>query len=141
MQFWSLSVKTGRKLGGTTKSEGYEVCRPRTGAAITLIDQLDLDLALTDLMMGARMGWLCWHLRDASPQTLVILMTAHESIETSIEVIRLGAQDCIVKPLIFEMFCGKFSISSHTGSWPGKSDTEGKLSQHAHPDQPFGRVR
>ena len=42
-------------------------------------------------MMGGSDGMaVLRHLRDASPQTLVILMTAHESIETSIEVILLA---------------------------------------------------
>ena len=80
------------------------------------------------------------HLRDASPQTLVILMTAHESIETSIEVIRLGAQDYIVKPLIFEDVLRKVQhlLAHRKLAWENQILRE-KLSQHAHPDQPFGR--
>src|SRR5262249_57550956 len=42
------------------------------------------------------------HIRDVSPQTLVLLMTAHASVDTAIEAIRLGAQDYLLKPLIFE---------------------------------------
>ena len=62
MQFWLLSVKTPAResLAELLRGEGYEVYEAADGsAAITLIDQLDLDLALTDLMMGGSDGWLC----------------------------------------------------------------------------------
>jgi DNA-binding NtrC family response regulator len=129
-------------LAELLRGEGYEVYEAADGsAAITLIDQLDLDLALTDLMIGGSDGMaVLRHLRDASPQTLVILMTAHESIETSIEVIRLGAQDYIVKPLIFEDVLRKVQhlLAHRKLAWENQILRE-KLSQHAHPDQPFGR--
>jgi two-component system response regulator PilR (NtrC family) len=37
-----------------------------------------------------------------SPQTLIILMTAHASVETAMEALRMGAQDYLLKPLMFE---------------------------------------
>ena len=91
-------------LAELLRGEGYEVREAADGnAAISLIDQLDLDLVLTDLTMPGSDGiGVLRHIRDVSPQTLVILMTAHASVETAVEAIRLGAQDYLLKPLIFE---------------------------------------
>jgi two-component system response regulator PilR (NtrC family) len=68
-----------------------------------LVDQLDIDLVLTDLAMPGADGMdVLRHLREVSPQSLVILMTAHATVDTAVEAIRLGAQDYLLKPLIFE---------------------------------------
>lgn len=85
------------------RGEGYDVHEAADGnAAIALIDQLDFDLVLTDLMMPGADGLsVMRRVREVSPQTLVITMTAHATIETAIEAIRLGAQDYLLKPLLF----------------------------------------
>jgi DNA-binding NtrC family response regulator len=127
-------------LAELLRGEGYEVYEAADGrAAITLIDQLDLDLVLTDLRMPDGMAVLR-HLRDASPQILAILMTVHEFVETAIEAIRLGAQDYIVKPLIFEDVLRKVQhlLAHRKLVWENQILRE-KLSQHASPDQLFGR--
>jgi Response regulator containing CheY-like receiver, AAA-type ATPase, and DNA-binding domains len=94
------------------KGESFEVHAAEDGkAGIALIDQYDLDLVLTDLAMpGADGIAVLRHIRDVSPQTLVILMTAHASVDTAVEAIRLGAQDYLLKPLILKMCCAKCSI-------------------------------
>ena len=129
-------------LAELLRGEGYEVYAAVDGsAAIPLVDQVDLDLALTDLRMGGSDGKaVLRHLRDVSPQTLVILMTAHEFVETAIEAIRLGAVDYILKPLIFEDVLRKVQhfLAHRKLGWENQILRE-KLSQHASPDQPFGR--
>src|SRR5581483_5162075 len=82
--------------------EGYEVhSAPDGKAGMALVDELDL--VLTDLAMpGADGIAVLRHIRDVSPQTLVILMTAHATVDTAVEAIQLGAQDYLLKPLIFE---------------------------------------
>ncbi|HET9298256.1 MAG TPA: sigma 54-interacting transcriptional regulator, partial [Candidatus Binatia bacterium] len=86
------------------RGEDFEVHAAADGkAGIELVDQHDLDLVLTDLAMPHADGIaVLRHIREISPQTLVILMTAHATVETAIEAIRLGAQDYLLKPLIFE---------------------------------------
>ncbi|MEE9550858.1 MAG: sigma-54 dependent transcriptional regulator, partial [Candidatus Binatia bacterium] len=86
------------------RDEGYQVHGAADGtAAIRLIDEIDLDLTLTDLKMPGHDGLaVLKHVREFSPQTLVILMTAHATVDTAIEAMRLGAQDYILKPLIFD---------------------------------------
>jgi two-component system response regulator PilR (NtrC family) len=40
--------------------------------------------------------------REVAPQTLVLLMTAHATVETAIEALQRGAQDYLLKPLNFD---------------------------------------
>ncbi|MDP9129301.1 MAG: sigma-54 dependent transcriptional regulator [Candidatus Binatota bacterium] len=84
--------------------EGYQVHEAADGsAAIEAVDKNDLDLILLDLKMpGADGMTVLKHVRQASPQTLVLIMTAYASIETSVEALRLGAQDYILKPIVLD---------------------------------------
>lgn len=86
------------------RDEGYQVYEALDGdTAIKLIEEVDLDLILTDLRMPGMNGIdVLKRVREISPQTLVILMTAHATVETAVDALRLGAQDYILKPLIFE---------------------------------------
>ena len=86
------------------EDEGYQVHEAADGsAAIEAVDKNDLDLILLDLKMpGADGMTVLKHVRQASPQTLVLIMTAYASIETSVEALRLGAQDYILKPIVLD---------------------------------------
>ena len=124
------------------RGEGYEVHEAADGnSAIGLVDQHDLDVVLTDLMMPGSDGIaVLRHIRDVSPQTLVILMTAHASVETALEAIRLGAQDYLLKPLIFEDVLRKVQhLMAHRKlAWENqllRREVNGQFS----PDRPFGR--
>ena len=81
-------------LGELLRGEGYEVHEAADGnSAIAIVNQHDLDVVLTDLMMPGSDGMaVLRYVRDVSPQTLVILMTAHASVETAIDAIHLGAK-------------------------------------------------
>jgi len=91
-------------LAELLRGEGYEVREAADGnVAKDLINKLDVDVILTDLMMpGADGIEVLKHAREVSPQTLIMLMTAHASVDTAVEALRLGAQDYLLKPLIFE---------------------------------------
>src|SRR5262249_51821431 len=45
--------------------------------------------------------------REVSPQTLVLVMTAHGSVETAVEALRAGATDYILKPVVFDDLLAK----------------------------------
>lgn len=62
-----------------------------------------VDAAIVDLRMPEIGGLdVLRALREAHPECQVILMTAHTSVETAIEAVKLGALDYIGKPLDFE---------------------------------------
>ena len=93
-----------KNISRVLEDEGYQVHEAADGsAAIEAVDKNDLDLILLDLKMpGADGMTVLKHVRQASPQTLVLIMTAYASIETSVEALRLGAQDYILKPIVLD---------------------------------------
>ena len=81
---------------------GYEVVAvPDLEKAYHSVTTQSFDVVLTDLRLGndrnAGMTLLSW-LRENAPTTPAIMITAHGSIETAIEAIKLGAADYIMKP-------------------------------------------
>ncbi len=86
------------------RDEGYEVKAVVDGtSAIETLGAQEFDLVLTDLRMpGADGLTVLRHTREIAPQTLVLLMTAHATVDTAVEALRRGAQDYLLKPLILE---------------------------------------
>lgn len=68
--------------------------------ALACIAKARYDLVLTDYAMPGDMNGirLAQSIRQQSPQTRIIFMTAFPAIETTVEMIRLGAADCLIKP-------------------------------------------
>jgi len=63
------------------------------------------DLAFIDLKMQPMNGIeVLFELKKISPDTTVVLMTAHGSIETAVEAIKKGAYDYITKPFTHKEF-------------------------------------
>jgi response regulator RpfG family c-di-GMP phosphodiesterase len=81
-------------------SEGYDVisfCDP--AIAIDHIKNNVVDLVLTDLVMGEFSGVEVMETTtDNHEDAIVILMTAHPTIQTAISVLKKGAYDFLVKP-------------------------------------------
>jgi DNA-binding response OmpR family regulator len=80
--------------------EGYKVeARPDGAQAVEALAEDDYDLMLLDMKMKGMSGLEV--LRQAveiSPDCKVIMLTAHGSLESAIEALRLGAHDYILKP-------------------------------------------
>jgi DNA-binding NtrC family response regulator len=91
------------------QQEGYRVEEAADGdAAIEAINNADFDLVITDLKMPGASGLdVLKHVREVSPNSLVIVTTAFGSVESAIEALRLGAQDYVIKPVIFEDLLSK----------------------------------
>jgi DNA-binding NtrC family response regulator len=126
------------------REEGYQVREAADGtAAIQLIDQLDLDLVLTDLRIPGPDGLaVLKHVREVSPQTLGILMTAYASVDTAVEALHLGAQDYIIKPLIFEDVLRKVRhLMDHRSLAWEIQVLRREAYKHSAPDQPVGRSK
>src|SRR5215212_7190682 len=91
-------------LAGVLRDEGYAVTEVGDGsAAIAALDGQEFDLVISDLRMpGADGLTVLTHTREVAPQTLMLLMTAHATVETAIEALQRGVQDYLLKPLIFD---------------------------------------
>jgi len=91
-------------LAGVLRDEGYAVTEVDDGsAAIAALDTQEFDFVISDLRMpGADGLTVLTHAREVAPQTFVLLMTAHATVETAVEALQRGAQDYLLKPLIFD---------------------------------------
>jgi two-component system response regulator PilR (NtrC family) len=86
------------------RSEGFRVEEASDGKeAIEAINRMDFDLVVTDLKMPNADGLAVLnHVREVSPSTFVIVTTAYASVESAVEALRLGAQDYVLKPVLFD---------------------------------------
>jgi DNA-binding NtrC family response regulator len=96
-------------LAEVLRDAGYRVETAADGAAaLAALEANDFSAVVTDLRMpGADGLTVLQRARQVSPQTIVILMTAHASIDTAIEALRQGAIDYVLKPVIFDDLLGK----------------------------------
>ena len=80
--------------------EGYEVALAGSGAeALQEIGRQSFDIVLSDIRMPEMDGMaLLGQVRDAAPETTVIMMTAFGSVESAVEAMKQGAYDYISKP-------------------------------------------
>jgi DNA-binding NtrC family response regulator len=69
-------------------------------AALELVRRHRVQVVLTDLMMPGTSGAeLLRALKEVSPDTEVVLMTAYGTVETAVQAMRDGAYDFVEKPL------------------------------------------
>jgi len=88
------------QLEESLQEAGYQTLGARDGReAAELVLQRSFDLCLTDIRMPGMSGLdLLKRVRETSPETMVILMTAFGGLETAIQALRLGAVDYLLKP-------------------------------------------
>ena len=73
-------------------------------AALRYIDENPVDLALTDIVMGEHSGIeILDAVRSNNSDAVVIIMTAHPTLETAVSVLKNGAYDFLVKPFKMEL--------------------------------------
>ena len=81
--------------------EGYEVATARDGMeAAQLLERQSFHLMFTDLKMP-RMGGmdLLRKVHKEAPETEVVVLTAHGTVQSAVEAMKLGAIDYLAKPL------------------------------------------
>src|SRR5262245_8139987 len=85
---------------------GFEVvCHHGGVGAVDCIPNLRPDVVVVDLRMPDLSGLdVLRAIRRLDPECAVVLMTAHASVDTAIEAVKLGALDYLTKPLDFERF-------------------------------------
>src|SRR5262249_6721318 len=92
--------------------EGYQVHQAADGKeAIEAVDKMDFDLVLTDIQMPGADGLaVLKHVREVAPQTFVTIMTAYASVDTVVTALQLGAQDYLLKPIVFDDLLRKVNL-------------------------------
>jgi len=87
-------------LGEELSQHGYEVCTAASGEeALPMLHKGAYDLVLLDLVMPGMDGLEV--MREAAalaPDTVVIMLTAHASLDSAIDALRCGGHDYLVKP-------------------------------------------
>ena len=87
-------------ISDALKDDGYEVQEAGLGKeGITLFRDNSFDVVITDLRLpdlnGLEVLKAC---KRYSPETMVILITAHGSVDTAVEAMKFGAYDYVTKP-------------------------------------------
>ncbi len=87
-------------LGSIFEMEGYpSVVVHRGEEAIETLERDDFDIVFSDIYMGDVSGLdVLAAARRRRPETEVVIMTAHGSVETAVQAVRQGAFDYISKP-------------------------------------------
>ncbi|MCC7573529.1 MAG: DUF835 domain-containing protein [Candidatus Methanofastidiosum sp.] len=83
------------------ETEGYNVLDADSGEeAIKLFQTSKIDLVLLDLKMKGMTGEeTLKHIRDIDSETMVIILTGHATLDSSLEAIKYGAYDYMKKPV------------------------------------------
>ena len=98
------------------REEGYDVVSTADGnAALAALGTREFDVVVSDVRMPGADGLaVLRHAREVAPQTLVLLMTAHATVETAVAALRGGAQDYLLKPVMFDDLLHKIeSLMEH----------------------------
>jgi two-component system response regulator PilR (NtrC family) len=82
------------------KKEGYDVVTAENGGgALKAIHAEIFDLVITDVKMAGIDGIeVLKTVKEVSPETVAIMITAFATAETAVEAMKLGAYDYITKP-------------------------------------------
>jgi two-component system response regulator HydG len=71
--------------------------------ALTLLDEQDFDVVVTDLHMEGMNGFaFCERVTANRPDMPVVMITAFGSLDSAVSAIRVGAYDFITKPFDVE---------------------------------------
>ena len=91
-------------LGSFFEKAGYEVLQQHNGRlALNMLEADQFDVVITDLMLDGVSGFdILNKTKQYSPQTEVVIITGHSSIDSAVRAMREGAFDYITKPITLE---------------------------------------
>lgn len=98
------NIRSGLALA--LEEEAYEVATAQDASeAWDRFRRSPYQLVITDLKMPGSLSGLdlVRDIKHSWPETLILVITAHGTIETAVEAMRLGAHDYIAKPVDLEM--------------------------------------
>ena len=109
-------------LVDTLELAGAQVLQADSGeAALALLEREAADFVVSDVNMGGMDGLeLLKRLRRLQPQLPVLLVTAFGSVSRSVEAMRAGAVDYLVKPFKPQLLVE--TVARHVGGAGGDSD-------------------
>ena len=89
-----------RILSAQLTRDGYDVLSAEDGeAGLALLRENHIDLVITDLKMPRVDGMtLLKRAIEEEPELPVVVITAHGTIDTAVEALKLGAFDFVTKP-------------------------------------------
>jgi two-component system response regulator AtoC len=87
------------------------------------------DIVLLDLMLPDGSGMELFQDAKQLPNTELVLITGHASLETSIQALRLGAADYLVKPMSLKQLKGVLSLKAAAGDMQSVLDEEGHFGE------------
>src|ERR1700730_14202809 len=92
--------KLRKSLSAQRSRDGYEVMTAEDGEqGLALLKEHHIDLVITDLKMPKVDGMTL--LRKAlaeQPELPIVMITAHGTVDTAVEALKLGAFDYLTKP-------------------------------------------
>lgn len=94
-----------RVIGDTLCNAGFRVATAAdAAAALTILQQTQVDLVLLDLHLGDSDGIdLLKQIRQINARLPVIILTAHGSLPSAIEAVRQSVTDYLLKPVRMEV--------------------------------------
>src|SRR4051794_3448228 len=98
------NIRSGLALA--LEEESYQVSTAQDASeAWASFQRVPHQLVITDLRMPGPLSGLdlVREIKHGWPETLILVITAHGTVETAVEAMRLGAHDYITKPVDLEM--------------------------------------
>ena len=98
-----------RTLAEFLNGEGFEVAVALDArSAMDQVARFEPDLALCDVQLPGADGLvLLERMMGVRPETLALMMTAYATVESAVEAFRRGAQDYLLKPVMFDELLAK----------------------------------
>jgi two-component system response regulator AtoC len=98
------NIRSGLAKGLASEADEVAVAKDGT-EALAVFRQSHHHLVITDLKMPGTVSGLelVKQIKHERPETVILVITAHGSVETAVEAMRLGAHDYISKPVDLSM--------------------------------------
>ena len=128
-------------LADTLELADFDVLQVDSGeAALALLAGEYVDMVVSDVNMGGMDGLdLLKAIRQQQPQLPVLLITAHGTIARSVEAMRHGAVDYLVKPFKPQLLVE--TVSQYAGGAPSASEAEQPVAVEASSQQLLALAR